>query len=89
MLLVLLDPRRAVLVLGALGHDLLLDVVDALNDAARREKQAAQHELLDGVGIGARRVEDRDATARHIVDRDVVGARAAPSDRTHSRLDLI
>jgi hypothetical protein len=72
-----------------LNSDLVLGVLDAADDVARGEEQAAQHELLDRVRVRARRVEHRDAARRHLLDRDVVGAGAAAGNSTHARADLV
>ena len=75
-------------------HVLLLvdDVVDvcvALDDASRGQQQRADDELLDGVGIGAGRVEDRDAQLRHLGDGNVVGSRTAAHDAAHGGRHLL
>lgn len=60
----------------------------SLTDVARRDQHAGDHQLLDGVRISAGRIEDRHATRRHRLDRDVVGPGAGASDRQHTRRDI-
>ena len=50
------------------------------DEVARGDEQARQNELLDGVGVGAGRVEHGDAPLGHGGDRDVVGAGTGAGD---------
>ena len=61
----------------------------ALDDASGGQQQRADDELLDGVGIGAGRVEHRDAQLRHLGDGDVVGSRTAAHDAAHGGRHLL
>jgi len=45
-----------------------------------RQQHAGQHQFLHRVGVGAGRVEHRDAHLRQLLDRDVVHARAGAAD---------
>ena len=54
---------------------------------ARRHQHAGQHQLLDRVGVGARRVEHRHAARAHRRHRDVVGAGAGAADGLHAGRD--
>ena len=63
-------------------------MVDAINHATRAEEHTAKDELLDGVGVGTRSVEDRDAQLGHADDGDVVSAGAASGDGTDTDIDL-
>ncbi len=62
-------------------------VADRGDHVARREQQRRQNELLDGVGIRARRVEHRDAARRHCRHGNVVRAGAGATDCAHARGD--
>ena len=73
--------------LGLLGvdQDVLVirvraDPVHRLHDAAAREDEHREDELLDGVGVGTRRVEHDDAALGVLLDGDVVHAGAAAGD---------
>ena len=61
-----------------------LDPFDGVHDLAPAEEELADDQLFDGVGVGARGVEDDDALLRAGGDGDVVGARA----RTRHREEL-
>ena len=52
---------------------------------SRGEQHAGQHQLLDRVGVGAGRVEDRDATCRHLRNGK---PRPGPTDGEHGGRDL-
>ena len=54
----------------------LVDPLGAADDVPACEQHAADDELLDGVGVGAGRVEDDDALLGAALDRDVVHAGA-------------
>ena len=54
-----------------------LHVVDSVDNSARSQKHTAQDQLLDGIGIGSRGVEDRDTQFGHARDRNVVGTGSA------------
>ncbi len=56
-------------------------VAPRLADVARRQEQPRQHQFLDRVGVGARRVEHRHAAATQLRDRHVVGARTRRAPR--------
>jgi hypothetical protein len=60
--------------------DQRLHVVHAVDDAARAEQHAGHHQFLDGVGVGARGVEDDDALLAVLGDRHVVDAGAGARD---------
>jgi len=51
------------------------------NDIAGGKEQGADHQFLDGVGVGAGGVEDRDPAGGVVGDRDVVGTGPSPGDR--------
>ena len=81
--------------LGALG-DLrvvarLVDPLGTADDVPACEQHAADDELLDGVGVGAGRVEDDDALLGAALDGDVVhaGARACHREQRGGGLDLV
>mmetsp|Transcript_6519 Transcript_6519/g.15765 ORF Transcript_6519/g.15765 Transcript_6519/m.15765 type:complete len:497 (-) Transcript_6519:2-1492(-) len=88
-LLVFLDARVDCLVVRLLLDDHVVDMVDALDDTAGGKEEAAQHQLLDRVGVGARRVEHRDAPLGHLVDGDVVRPRAAARDGADGAGDFL
>ena len=77
--------------------DLLVDVVaferlhpiDALDDLAAAEDEAAQHQFFDGVGVGAGGVEHANALLGHLVDGDVVDSCAGSRDRLDGSGDFI
>mmetsp|Transcript_10394 Transcript_10394/g.24236 ORF Transcript_10394/g.24236 Transcript_10394/m.24236 type:complete len:531 (+) Transcript_10394:130-1722(+) len=82
--LVLLDPL--------LGQSLLAEafhVVDPVDDPPRSEEHAGQDQLLDGVGVRPRRVEDRYSQLAAPADGHVVGPRAAPRDGADRVGDLV
>ena len=70
--------------LGGLGDVLVLRVLlhpaDAAGNIPGGQQHAAEHQLLDGVGVGAGGVEDDDAFLRAAVQRDVVDAGAGAGD---------
>ncbi len=53
-------------------------------DVARAHQHAGDHQLLDGVGVGAGGVEDDHAAFAHGLGRDVVGAGAGAADSQHT-----
>ena len=63
-------------------------VAPGLTDVACGQEQPGEHEFLHGIGVGARRVEDRDATQAELGDGDVVGAGARPGHSQHTRRNL-
>ena len=78
----LLPDKLGLALLDELG-DVLLPVqglrpVGAVDDLPAAQKQLAQDEFLDGVGVRARRIEDDDALFRTLIDGNVVDARARP-----------
>ena len=75
----------ALALLHLLGHARFagleaLGPLHAADDVAGGQEQTGQHELLDRVGVGARRVEHADARGGALVNRDVVVARARARD---------
>ena len=50
-------------------------------EVARRHQHAGEHQFLHRIGVGARRVEHRDAACRELRHRDVVDAGAGAADR--------
>ena len=70
--LVLFNTLLGQTLLAQLAH-----VIDAIDDASTAQKQAANDEFHDGIGIGARRVEDGNAELRHACHGNIVGTRAA------------
>ena len=62
------------------GGHLLPDPLDAAVHIPGAHQHGAQHQLLHGVGVGARRVEHHDARLGAAVQRDVVDAGARPGD---------
>ena len=54
------------------------------HQVARRHQHAGQHQFLDGVGVGARRVEDRHTARAHGGHRDVVGAGTSARNGPHA-----
>ena len=54
---------------------------NAADNVARGEEEPGQHELLDGVGVRAGRVEHNDALLRACVYRDIVYASASAGNR--------
>mmetsp|Transcript_40886 Transcript_40886/g.68478 ORF Transcript_40886/g.68478 Transcript_40886/m.68478 type:complete len:380 (+) Transcript_40886:756-1895(+) len=75
-------------VIALLRVDHVVDVVVSLEDAAGRQEEGADDELLHRVRVGAGRVEHGDAELGHLVDGDVVGAGTAASDAANRRLHL-
>ena len=59
-----------------------------LADVSCRQQQPGDHQFLHRIGIGARRVEDRDSPARQLGNRDVVGTGPRPGNGQHSRRNL-
>ena len=57
-------------------------------DVPCRQQHAGDHQLLDGVGISAGRIEHRHAASRHRLDRDVVGSGAGATDGLHRLRNL-
>ena len=82
--LILLNPLPGQPLAAEIFH-----MVHSVNDAARSEQHAAQDELLDGVGIGAGRVENGNAELCHARDGDVVGAGAAAGYGSDGVRDLL
>ena len=78
-----------VVVAALLLVDDVVHVVVALDDPARGEQQGAHHQLLHGVGVRAGRVEHGDAALGHLLDGDVVGARAAAHDAANGGGDVV
>ena len=82
--LVLLDPL--------LGQSLLAEafhVVDPVDDPPGTEEHAGKDQLLDGVCVRPRRVEDRYSQLAAPADGDVVRPRAAPCDGADRVRDLV
>lgn len=75
------DEGRLAL-LHHLGHvhtvrHLLAYPLDAAQQVTGGQEQVSDEQFLDGVGVGARGVENRNATGVALVDGNVVGAGAA------------
>lgn len=66
-----------------------LHVVNTVDDATGTKKHTAKDQLLDGIGVGTRSVEDGDAQLGHASDGDVVGAGTATGDGTDGVGDLL
>jgi hypothetical protein len=66
-----------------------LDVSDRRNDVARDGKHRGEHQLLDGVGVGAGGVEDGDAAPGHGLHGDVVHASAGARDCLDRRRHIV
>ena len=63
-------------------------MVNTIDDATGTKKHTTKNQLLDGIGIGTRSVEDGDAQLGHASDGDVVGAGTATGDGTDGVGDL-
>jgi len=59
--------------------------IPGLADVARRQQHAGDNQLLDGIGIRPRRIEDRDAGGAHALDGNVVDACPGTTDRLDRR----
>ena len=65
-----------------------IDKAYCRHQVACRNQQRRNHQFLDGIGIGARRIEHRRATLAHFVDGNVVGAGAGAADRLDAERDI-
>ena len=66
-----------------------LDPVDAAEHITRREHEQAEDLLLDRLSVRAGRVEDNDAAAAALIERDIVRAGAGARDGDQARLERI
>ena len=65
-----------------------LDPVHGRGDLSGGQEQGAEHQLLDGVGVGAGGVEHHHALLGTLLHRDVVDARTGPGDGQQVFLQL-
>ena len=66
-----------------------LDPVDAAKHVTRREHERAEDLLLDRLSVCTGRVEDDDAAAAALVERDVVRASTGARDGDQARLERV
>jgi hypothetical protein len=72
-------PASTALLISA-SEPLRLRANSQAGDVAAGQQHAGHHQFLHRVGVGAGRVEHRDAQLRQLLDRDVVHARAGAAD---------